>query len=57
LNPNNYQTNVQIGLAYQTAKDYQKARDYYNKAIFIDPHRLEAVESLQKLDELQKAGR
>jgi tetratricopeptide (TPR) repeat protein len=57
LSPNNYQTNVQLGLAYQTAKDYQKARDYYNKAIFIDPHRLEAVESLQKLDELQKAGR
>ncbi|MCX6134753.1 MAG: tetratricopeptide repeat protein [Ignavibacteriales bacterium] len=57
LSPSNYQTNVQLGLAYQTAKDYQKARDYYNKAIFIDPHRLEAVESLQKLDELQKAGR
>ncbi|HTY35633.1 MAG TPA: tetratricopeptide repeat protein [Bacteroidota bacterium] len=56
LSPSNYQTNVQLGLAYQTAKDYQKARDYYNKAIFIDPHRLEAVESLQKLDELQKAG-
>ena len=57
LSPGNYQTNVQLGLAYQTAKDYQKARDYYNKAIFIDPHRLDAVESLQKLDELQKAGR
>jgi tetratricopeptide (TPR) repeat protein len=57
LSPNNYQTNVQLGLAYQTAKDFQKAREYYNKAIFIDPHRPEAVESLQKLDELQKAGR
>ncbi len=57
FSPNNYQTTVQLGLAYQTAKDFQKARDYFNKAIFIDPHRMEAVEFLQKLDELQKAER
>ncbi len=55
FSPDNYQTNVQLGLAYQTTKDFQKARDYFNKAIFIDPHRMEAVEFLQKLDELQKA--
>jgi tetratricopeptide (TPR) repeat protein len=57
FSPNNYQTTVQLGLAYQAAKDFQKARDYFNKAIFIDPHRMEAVEFLQKLDEIQKAER
>jgi tetratricopeptide (TPR) repeat protein len=57
LCPNNYQTNVQLGLAHQGAKNFQKAREYYNKAIFINPHRLEAVDALQKLDEAQRTYR
>jgi tetratricopeptide (TPR) repeat protein len=57
LNPKSYQTNIQLGLAYQTVKDYQKARDYFNKAIAIDPLRQEAVDFLQKLNDLQRAGK
>ena len=57
LNPDSYETNIQLGLAHQTAKDYQKARDCFNQAINIDPVRQEAVDCLEKLNELQKAGR
>jgi tetratricopeptide (TPR) repeat protein len=57
LNPGSYQTNIQLGLAHQTAKNYQKAREYFNRAINIDPIRQEAVNFLDKLNELQKAGR
>jgi len=57
LNPNSYQTNIQLGLAHQTAKNYQKAREYFNRAINIDPVRQDAVNFLDKLNELQKAGR
>jgi len=57
LNLHNYQTNVQLGLAHQTAKNYQKARDYFNRAIFIDPIRPEAVDYLNRLNELQKNAR
>ncbi|MEK6755074.1 MAG: tetratricopeptide repeat protein [Bacteroidota bacterium] len=57
LSPNSYQTNIQLGLAHQTAKNYQKAREYFNRAINIDPVRQDAVNFLDKLNELQKAGR
>lgn len=57
LSPRSYQTNIQLGLAYQTVKEYQKARDYFNKAIAIDPLRQEAVDFLQKLNDLQRAGK
>jgi Tfp pilus assembly protein PilF len=57
LNPHNYLTNVQLGSAYQTAKNFQKAREYFNRAIFIDPIRPEAVDYLNKLNELQKNAR
>ena len=57
LNPRNYQTNIQLGLAFQTAKDFQKARDYFNSAILIDPYRADAVNYLNKLNELQKNAR
>jgi tetratricopeptide (TPR) repeat protein len=57
LSPKSYQTNIQLGLAYQTVKEYQKARDYFNKAIAIDPLRQEAVDFLQKLNDLQRAGK
>ncbi|MBM4160611.1 MAG: tetratricopeptide repeat protein [Ignavibacteria bacterium] len=57
LSPNSYQTNIQVGLAHQTAKNYQKAREYFNRAINIDPVRQDAVNFLDKLNELQKAAR
>jgi Tfp pilus assembly protein PilF len=57
LNPRNYMTCVQLGLAHQSARDFQKSRDYFNRAIFIDPIRPEAVEYLNKLNELQKNAR
>ncbi|MFH0990278.1 MAG: tetratricopeptide repeat protein [bacterium] len=57
LNSKSYLTNIQLGLAYQTGKDYQKAREYFNKAIAIDPLRQDAVDFLQKLNEIQKQAR
>lgn len=57
LNPRSYKTNIQIGLAYQNVKNYQKAREYFNNAIGIDPTKQEAVDFLTKLNELQRTGR
>jgi tetratricopeptide (TPR) repeat protein len=57
LNPNDYVTSVQLGLAQQAAKNFQKAREYFNRAVFIDPIRPEAVDYLNKLNELQKNAR
>ncbi|MGA2622426.1 MAG: tetratricopeptide repeat protein [Bacteroidota bacterium] len=56
LNPKSYQTTVQLGLAQQTLKNYPKAREYFNKAIELEPERPEAVDYLKNLDELQKAA-
>ena len=56
LNPRSYKTNIQIGLAYQNVKNYQKAREYFNNAIGIDPTKQEAVDFLTKLNELQRTG-
>ncbi|MBI4418141.1 MAG: tetratricopeptide repeat protein [Ignavibacteriales bacterium] len=57
INPQSYTTNIQLGLAYQTVKNYQKAREYFNNAINIDPLRQEAVEYLTRLNELQRSGK
>lgn len=57
INPRSYTTNIQLGLAYQTVKEYQKAREYFNNAINIDPLRQEAVEYLSRLNELQRSGK
>jgi tetratricopeptide (TPR) repeat protein len=57
LNPKSYRTNIQIGLAHQNVKNYQKAREYFNNAIGLDPTRQEAVDYLTKLNELQRASR
>lgn len=57
LNPRSYQTNIQVGQAFQTVKDYQKAREYFNKAIEIDALRQEAVDALNRLNELQRTAR
>jgi tetratricopeptide (TPR) repeat protein len=57
INPRSYTTNIQLGLAYQTVKNYQKAREYFNNAINIDPLRQEAVEYLSRLNELQRSGK
>ena len=57
INPRSYTTSIQLGLAYQTVKNYQKAREYFNNAINLDPLRQEAVEYLSKLNELQRSGK
>ncbi len=57
LNPRSYKTNIQIGLAHQNVKNYQKAREYFNNAIGLDPTRQEAVDYLTKLNELQRTGK
>ncbi|MBI3005453.1 MAG: tetratricopeptide repeat protein [Ignavibacteriales bacterium] len=57
ISPRNYETNIQLGLAYQNIKNYPRARDYFNKALEIDTQRNEAVDYLQKLNELQRAGK
>jgi tetratricopeptide (TPR) repeat protein len=57
LNPKSYKTNIQIGLAHQNVKNYQKAREYFNNAIGLDPTKQEAVDFLTKLNELQRSGK
>jgi tetratricopeptide (TPR) repeat protein len=57
LNPKSYKTNIQIGLAYKNVKNYQKAREYFNNAIGIDPTRQDAVDYLTKLNEVQRTGK
>jgi len=57
LNPKSYKTNIQIGLAHQNIKNYQKAREYFNNAIGLDPTKQEAVDFLTKLNELQRTGK
>lgn len=57
LNPKSYRTNIQLGLAHQNVKNYQKAREYFNNAIGLDPTRQEAVDYLTKLNEIQRSER
>jgi tetratricopeptide (TPR) repeat protein len=57
LNPKSYKTNIHIGIAHQNVKNYQKAREYFNNAIGLDPTRQEAVDYLTKLNELQRTGK
>ena len=54
LNGKSYRTNLQLGLAHQAVKNYQKAREYFNNAIGLDPIRPEAVDYLTRLNELQR---
>jgi len=57
ISPKSYATNIQLGLAYQDMKNYQKAREYFNRALEIDAQRQEAVDYIQKLNELQRSGK
>ena len=57
LNGRSYKTNIQLGNAHQTVKNYQKAREFFNKAIDLDPTRQDAVDYLTKLNELQRSGK
>jgi tetratricopeptide (TPR) repeat protein len=57
LNPKSYKTNIQLGLAHQNVKNYQKAREYFNNAIGLDATKQEAVDFLTKLNELQRTGK
>jgi tetratricopeptide (TPR) repeat protein len=54
LNGKSYNTNIQLGLAYQTIKDFTRAREYFNSAIGLDPVRQEAVNYLQRLNEVER---
>ncbi|MEE9288892.1 MAG: tetratricopeptide repeat protein, partial [Bacteroidota bacterium] len=54
LNPKSYDTNIQIGLAFQNLKNFPKARDYYTNALQLDPEDQTAIEFMQRLDEIQK---
>lgn len=54
LNAKSYRTNIQLGLAHQAVKDFQKAREYFNAAIGLDPTRQEAVDYLTRLNEMQR---
>jgi tetratricopeptide (TPR) repeat protein len=57
LNPKSYTANVKLGMAYQTVKNFQKAREYFNNAIGVDPTRQEAVDYLTKLNEMQRSSK
>ncbi len=57
LNPKSYKTNIQLGREHQNVKNYQKAREYFNNAIGLDPTKQEAVDFLTKLNELQRTGK
>ncbi|OGU32259.1 MAG: hypothetical protein A2X67_14035 [Ignavibacteria bacterium GWA2_55_11] len=54
LNGKSYKTNIQLGLAHQAVKNYQKAREYFNNAIGLDPTRQDAVDYLTRLNEMQR---
>ncbi|MCX6122450.1 MAG: tetratricopeptide repeat protein [Ignavibacteriales bacterium] len=57
LNPKSYKTNILLGKAHQDVKNYQKAREYFNNAIGLDPTKQEAVDFLTKLNDLQRTGK
>ncbi|HET9132138.1 MAG TPA: tetratricopeptide repeat protein, partial [Terriglobia bacterium] len=57
LSPQSYETCIQTGKAYQAAKDFTSAREFFNKAIEIDALRQEAVEALNRLNEVEHARR
>lgn len=57
LNPKSIDANIQAGISYQNLKSYAKAREFFNRALAIDPENATATEQLKGLDELQKAYR
>ncbi len=57
LNPQSYETSMLLGQAYQSTRDFVKAREFFNKAIEIDALRKEAVDALSKLIEQQRSKR
>jgi len=54
LNNKSIDANIQAGISYQNMKSFTKARDYFKRAIAIDPENQAATENLKRLDELQK---
>jgi tetratricopeptide (TPR) repeat protein len=55
--PRSYETAIALGLTYEEMGDVRRARDYYNRAISIDPLRTEAVDSLTKLKRINRPSR
>jgi tetratricopeptide (TPR) repeat protein len=54
LNAKSYRTNIQLGLAYQAVRNYNKARGAFNNALQLDFTRPEAVEYLTQLNDMQR---
>jgi Flp pilus assembly protein TadD len=54
LNPQSYETCIELGKAYQATRDFAKAREYFNKAIEIDALRKEAVDALSDLNDQER---
>ncbi len=57
LNPNSYLANIHLGLAYQGLKKYKQAREFFSRAIDLDPQRQEAIDYVNKLNELERGTR
>ena len=55
--PKNYETAIALGLTHEKSGDVRRARDYYNRAISIDPLRTEAVDLLTKLKRINRPSR
>ena len=59
INPNHSAALNNLGVIYESLKDYQKAKDCYEKAIEINPNYINALNNLgvifQELGEYQKA--
>lgn len=57
ITPRNYETAIALGLTHEKMGDVRRARDYYNRAISIDPLRTEAVDLLTKLKRINRPSR
>ncbi len=55
--PRSYETAIGTGRAYQALGDLRRAREYYNRAITIDPLRTEAVDLLTELNRMSRPPR
>jgi tetratricopeptide (TPR) repeat protein len=54
LNNKSIDANIQAGISNRNMKSYAKAREYFKRAIVIDPENQGATDNLKNLDELQK---
>jgi predicted negative regulator of RcsB-dependent stress response len=57
ISARSYETIIALGRAHQATGDLRRARDFYNRAITIDPLRTEAVDFLTKLNKMNRPPR